>query len=97
MTPSIATIPAPRSGDIVEIHEHRLGETRRSGEILEVLGEPGHQHFRVRWDDGRESLFYPSSDATTHRATRPRRRKGVRAPRQSGGCPDDRARKRIRE
>jgi hypothetical protein len=36
-----------------------------------LLGEPDHRHFRVRWDDGHESLFYPSSDATfahsTHR------------------------------
>jgi len=53
----------PKPGDVVEIHGHRVGETARSGEILEVIGGPGHQHFRVRWDDGRESLFFPSNDA----------------------------------
>jgi hypothetical protein len=53
----------PRVGDVVEVTGHRVGETGRSGEILEVLGEPGHEHFRVRWGDGRESVFYPSSDA----------------------------------
>jgi hypothetical protein len=53
----------PQAGYILEIHGHRLKEPVRKAEILEVLGEPGHQHFRVRWDDGRESIFYPPSDA----------------------------------
>jgi hypothetical protein len=51
-------------GDLVAIHGHRLGERERLGEILEVLGDPGHLHFRVRWDDERESIFYPGNDAT---------------------------------
>ena len=31
-----------------------------------------HVHFRVRWDDDRESIFYPGSDATVrvHRRKR---------------------------
>lgn len=65
------TAQTPRVGDIVVISGHRVGESKRTGEILELLGEPDHRHFRVRWDDGHESLFYPSSDATfahsTHR------------------------------
>jgi hypothetical protein len=28
-----------------------------------VLGEPGHEHYRVRWEDGSETIVYPSSDA----------------------------------
>jgi len=48
---------------VVEIHGHRVGEHGRLGEVLEVLGEPGCERYRVRWDDGRESIFYPSSDA----------------------------------
>ena len=32
-------------------------------EILEVLGTRGHRHYRVRWDDGHESIFFPGSDA----------------------------------
>jgi hypothetical protein len=59
----------PRAGDVVEISGHRLGDVPRIGEILEVTGEPGHEHFRVRWEDGHESLVYPSSDAVV----RPRR------------------------
>ena len=53
----------PKPGDVITIHGHRVGEAGRTGEVLEVLGEPGHEHLRVRWDDGHESLFYPSSDA----------------------------------
>jgi hypothetical protein len=64
----------PRPGDVVEIHGHRVGETARSGEILEVIGEAGHEHFRVRWEDGRESLFYPSSDAIVRPSRTPKRR-----------------------
>jgi hypothetical protein len=55
---------------VILIEGHRVGEGGRSGEILEVLGEPGHEHYRVRWEDGRETVFYPSSDATIHRAAR---------------------------
>lgn len=60
--------PGTGVGAVIEVHEHRLGETRRTGEILEVLGESGHEHYRVRWDDGHESIFYPSSDATIRQA-----------------------------
>ena len=67
MTETTKTFRA-RPGEVVEIHEHRLGEKGRTGEILEVLGEPGHEHYRVRWDDGHESIFYPSSDATVRPA-----------------------------
>jgi hypothetical protein len=60
-------------GDVVVIEGHHVGESRRTGEILEVLGELGHEHYRVRWEDGRETVFYPSSDATVRRrATRVR-------------------------
>jgi Domain of unknown function (DUF1918) len=50
-------------GDIVEVGGHRVHEAKRLGEIVEVLGEAGHEHFRVIWEDGHESVFYPSSDS----------------------------------
>jgi Domain of unknown function (DUF1918) len=59
-----------RAGDLVVIEGHRVGEGRRVGEILEVLGDPGHEHYRVRWDDDHESVFYPSSDAIVQHAKR---------------------------
>jgi hypothetical protein len=53
----------PKPGDVIEIEGRAVGTPGRSGEILEVLGDDGHRHFRVRWEDGRESIFYPGSDA----------------------------------
>jgi hypothetical protein len=53
-----------RPGDWVVVHPHTLGEHERTGLILEVLGEPGHERYRVRWDEEHESIFYPGSDAT---------------------------------
>jgi Domain of unknown function (DUF1918) len=63
-------------GDVIFIEGHHVGDSRRTGEILEVLGSPGHEHYRVRWDDDRETVFYPSSDATIrkHEAVQARRR-----------------------
>lgn len=52
-----------KKGYLVVIEGHRVGESRRMGEIVEVLGEPGREHYRVRWEDGRETIFYPSNDA----------------------------------
>ena len=63
--------PAPlESGDLIVIHRHTVGDHGRTGEILEVLGEPGHEHFKVLWEDGAESIFYPSSDAIVQRVAR---------------------------
>ena len=55
-------------GDLIVIEGHRVGESRRIAEILEVLGTDEREHYRVRWDDGRESIFYPSSDAVIQHA-----------------------------
>ena len=57
-------------GDVVAIEGHQLGDHGHLGEILEVLGEPGHQRFRVRWDDGRETIVYPGGDVSIHRRQR---------------------------
>lgn len=55
-------------GDLVVVHGHRQGEPRRIGEILEVLGTAEHEHYRVRWEDGREAVFYPGGDAVIEHA-----------------------------
>ena len=47
----------------ITVSAHRVGEHARTGEILEILGEPGHEHYRVRWENGREAVVSPSSDA----------------------------------
>ena len=61
-------------GDLVVVHGHSTGQPERTGVILEVLGASGHEHYRVRWDEEHESLFWLGSDATirpgTHRLRR---------------------------
>jgi hypothetical protein len=34
----------------------------RSGVITEVLGAGEHEHYLVRWDDGKSSTYYPTHD-----------------------------------
>ena len=48
-----------RVGDWLEVNAVGGGPSRR-GQILQLLGEPGHRHFRVRWDDQHESLHFPA-------------------------------------
>ena len=64
MTSTGTSIRDAHAGDVVVITAHRVGERERTGEILEVLGEPGHFHYRVRWEDGSETVFYPGGDAS---------------------------------
>jgi ribosomal protein S6--L-glutamate ligase len=59
-----------QAGDEIVITGHSVGDAPRTAVILEVLGEPGHERFRVRWEDGHESIFFPADDATIHRPRR---------------------------
>jgi len=61
------------AGDTVEVVGHRVGESARHGRIVEVLGAPDHLHYRVAWEDGRESVLYPGSDV--HITQAPAKRK----------------------
>jgi hypothetical protein len=51
-------------GDEIVVGGVRSGEPKREGEILVVSERGGVVHYRVRWDDGNETVFYPG--ATTH-------------------------------
>ena len=51
-------------GDEIVVDAVHTGEPKREGEILEITDRGGVVHYRVRWDEGHESLFYPGS--TTH-------------------------------
>jgi hypothetical protein len=70
MGDEVATPPQARRDDVLVIAGHRVGEAQQLAEILEVLGEPGHEHFRVRWEDGHETTIYPGSDAVVRHAGR---------------------------
>ena len=56
-----------RPGDWIEVRSTVDAPSRR-GEVLEVLGHDAHVHYRVRWDDEHESIFYPAhADFLIHR------------------------------
>ena len=56
-------------GDEIVIDSAEIGHLPRKGEVIEVLSRGLEtEHYRVRWDDGHESVFFPGS--TTH-AVRP--------------------------
>ena len=64
-----------RVGDWIEargIH----GEPARSGEIVEVLGREGHEHYLVRWDEQHESILYPADGVVIVRRRGQRSRRG---------------------
>jgi hypothetical protein len=63
-----------QAGDTIEITGHSVGDAPKRAEILEVIGDPGHEHFRVRWEDGHESIFFPGTDAVISRPQRKARK-----------------------
>jgi Domain of unknown function (DUF1918) len=63
--------PPTRPGDRLVVASRSLGAPASQAEIIEVLGHGGPP-FRVRWDDGRESIVYPSSDVTIEHVRRRR-------------------------
>jgi hypothetical protein len=57
-------------GDELMVKGRRQGDKDRHGEIIEIRGEKGAPPYLVRWQDSRESVFFPSADAVV---VRPRR------------------------
>jgi hypothetical protein len=51
-------------GDEIVVDGVRLGDPQRKAEVLEILNVGDVVHYRIRWDDGHEALFYPGP--TTH-------------------------------
>lgn len=49
-------------GDELVIKGHHVGDEDRRGVVTEVHGEDGAPPYLVRWSDGHESTFFPSSD-----------------------------------
>jgi Domain of unknown function (DUF1918) len=55
------------AGDEVVVHGRHVSDEDRSGVITEVHGADGAPPYRIRWEDGHESMFFPSSDTlVTH-------------------------------
>jgi len=49
-------------GDQLMVRGRRVGDVDREGVIMEIHGHAGAPPYLVRWKDGHESLFTPSSD-----------------------------------
>ena len=65
-------VGSPRAGDRIVIRAHHQGQTERTGEILEVIGD-ARPHYRVRWlDDEHESIVYPGDDVYVEHRSRGR-------------------------
>jgi len=75
MTKTVKGKPV-RVGDEIVIPGHAVGSATRTALILDILGDPGHERFHVRWEDGHESIFFPGEDAVVQR---PRQRRATTA------------------
>jgi uncharacterized protein DUF1918 len=71
-----------RVGDRVILESERAGQAAREGKIVEVLGAGEGVHYRVRWEDGHESTFFPSGGSITiiHKASKAGGRKTPTSP-----------------
>ncbi|HSP39316.1 MAG TPA: DUF1918 domain-containing protein [Frankiaceae bacterium] len=49
-------------GDEVVVESQLLGRLPRRGRVQEILGSADTEHFRVRWEDGHESVYFPGAD-----------------------------------
>jgi hypothetical protein len=49
------------TGDRIAVETERVGQPPRQGEVLEVVEGTVAISYRVRWDDGHESLFTPAA------------------------------------
>jgi hypothetical protein len=58
-TTAANTAQSAGTGDWIEVHG-LPGLPPRRGQILHVLGEGRHVHYRVRWDEQHESIFFPT-------------------------------------
>lgn len=54
-------LSALRPGDRVTTRPPSTEHHGRSGVVEEVLGSGEHPRFRIRWDDGHESIFTPEA------------------------------------
>ena len=62
-------------GDELIVRGRHVGDEDREGMITEIHGENGAPPYMVRWKDGHESVFVPSSGTLIeHRPARHRSR-----------------------
>jgi len=52
-----------KTGDRIAVETERVGQAPREGEVMEVVEGSIAISYRIRWDDGHESLFTPAAGA----------------------------------
>jgi hypothetical protein len=52
-----------KTGEHIVVESAVLSSPRRRGEVVEVIGNGDRRHYRVRWEDGHESVYIPGPDA----------------------------------
>jgi hypothetical protein len=50
-------------GDRVVAESESTERAPRRGEVLEVMRDDPHPRYRIRWDDGHESIYTPAAGA----------------------------------
>lgn len=50
-------------GDRLHVHGRAVGSPDQSAEIIEIRGQDGAPPYRVRHQDGHETLVFPGPDA----------------------------------
>ena len=63
-----------RKGDLIVVNPPRVGGPAREGEIIEVIEGDLRVHYRVRWNDGHESMFAPGAGAARIEPARDRKK-----------------------
>ena len=53
----------PKVGDRIAVETEHVGESEREGEVLEIIHGEVSLTYRVRLQDGRETLFTPAAGA----------------------------------
>jgi hypothetical protein len=56
-----------KAGDHVVVESESTERPRRTGVIEEVLGTGASLRYRIRWDDGHESIYAPAAGALQRR------------------------------
>lgn len=62
-------------GDRIIVESEQVGAPARQGEVVEVLRGSSGLRLRVRWNDGRETLYTPSVGSARVVPGRRRRRR----------------------
>jgi Domain of unknown function (DUF1918) len=63
----------PKPGDLIVIESEKVGTPPREGEVLEVVQGQVSVSYRVRWQDGHQSVIAPGAGNTSIIPTRRKR------------------------